>query len=435
MVTQRGSDRLRAPATLRTHRIDGDTNPAATIRLANNLGSYLPESDGRRAPEPMTKTVACQTMYRESETQTNPYSPDYIIVGDGTPDVFMASHLSYTNATLPVGLEEVDELERIMKKQQLEANLPEAVDEKSLEKRRQIIEKSEAAEWAHRENQLKQIQAQRLDMIEDHLSQRNAEIEQESQKKVDRLRLLKEAELQVHIEKIAKKRAKLGRNMARARKRLKEEQCPKKRDVIDDYSNPASKLYAPERRDGFSHVRRMAPEHRRPGVLQEMGSLNVAVQHTLSNGPVPLDMAKIQHVSLPQFQGREGSKLSHQLDKTYKAIFKADSSRIGSGNTYNKYKDVKVVVRPETPSIDMPEHAPDEGDALSYLQSIVRGRAIQMEHLSGLERNAPLIKEMRKVHSGTQTPRVIEPSQEDVDRAKKDVIIAKMLREAEASRQ
>lgn len=101
----------------------------------------------------------------------------------------------------------------------------------------------------------------------------------------------------------------------------------------------------------------------------------------------------------------------------------------------NKYKNVKVVVRPPTPSVEMPENAPGEGDALSRLQSVVRGRSIQLDMEAGRTRKAALITEMRKVHSGTQTPRTDLPafSEDDKKKAARDIMLSKMLSKVNVS--
>lgn len=55
------------------------------------------------------KTVEIQTMYRESDTQTNPYSPDPIINGTKKPEVVSETLLKmkYENG-LPASIDELD---------------------------------------------------------------------------------------------------------------------------------------------------------------------------------------------------------------------------------------------------------------------------------------------------------------------------------------
>ena len=43
--------------------------------------------------EPKTKTAEVQTMYRDGEAQTNPYTPDYIINKENVPEVLSLANL------------------------------------------------------------------------------------------------------------------------------------------------------------------------------------------------------------------------------------------------------------------------------------------------------------------------------------------------------
>lgn len=53
-------------------------------------------STGRpRAQTPATRTVAVQTMYRESETQTDPWTPEYVVRPGSAPEVLTLATLSY----------------------------------------------------------------------------------------------------------------------------------------------------------------------------------------------------------------------------------------------------------------------------------------------------------------------------------------------------
>jgi hypothetical protein len=75
----------------------------------------------------MQVTMGTQSDYRESEAQTVPYSPDYIIAKDitvkqqalsrkycmpeGVPEVLTLQHLKFGDG-LPAGLSEVENVER-----------------------------------------------------------------------------------------------------------------------------------------------------------------------------------------------------------------------------------------------------------------------------------------------------------------------------------
>ena len=48
-----------------------------------------------RAPTPPTRTVMVQTDYRDSETQTDPYSPEYVIQPGTQPELLTLATLAY----------------------------------------------------------------------------------------------------------------------------------------------------------------------------------------------------------------------------------------------------------------------------------------------------------------------------------------------------
>ena len=48
-----------------------------------------------RAPSPATKNAMVQTDYRDSETQTDPYSPEYVIRPGSQPELLTLATLSY----------------------------------------------------------------------------------------------------------------------------------------------------------------------------------------------------------------------------------------------------------------------------------------------------------------------------------------------------
>ena len=65
--------------------------------------------------EPLTKAVAVQTKYRDSEAQTNPYTPQFVVREDmEEPEVLMLDGLGEGN--LPAGAKEITMIERAREK-------------------------------------------------------------------------------------------------------------------------------------------------------------------------------------------------------------------------------------------------------------------------------------------------------------------------------
>jgi hypothetical protein len=61
--------------------------------------------------EPLTKAVGVQTKYRDSEAQTNPYTPQFVVNEDREePEVLMLDGLG--EGSLPAGAKEITMIER-----------------------------------------------------------------------------------------------------------------------------------------------------------------------------------------------------------------------------------------------------------------------------------------------------------------------------------
>ena len=48
-----------------------------------------------RAPTPLTRTVQVQTDYRDSEAQTDPYTPEYVVRPGSQPELLTLATLSH----------------------------------------------------------------------------------------------------------------------------------------------------------------------------------------------------------------------------------------------------------------------------------------------------------------------------------------------------
>jgi len=55
------------------------------------------ELEAERPPTPATRTVEVQTDYRDSETQTDPYTPEYVVRPGSQPELLTLATLSYGN--------------------------------------------------------------------------------------------------------------------------------------------------------------------------------------------------------------------------------------------------------------------------------------------------------------------------------------------------
>merc|ERR1719247_193877 len=198
-------------------------------------------------PESKTKTVGTQSVYRESETQTDPYSPDYFIVPNQVPEVLTLTHLTY-GLGLPASEAELSIIERTRQKRLFEAMLPPPTDEFNLALRSQLMEAQEFRNWADRERTIKELQEKRLELLRQALGERNEKREGAQDDKVERMRQRKEEERDRTLAACQRRRIKVLRKMQKERQ--KTETKPAKRDVIAEYADFTSQVYAPLARHG-----------------------------------------------------------------------------------------------------------------------------------------------------------------------------------------
>ncbi|KAJ3033926.1 Cilia- and flagella-associated protein 91 [Rhizophlyctis rosea] len=201
-----------------------------------------------RVEEGGVRTVAVQTIYRESEAQTDPYSPPYTLPPNTQPPELLALATLTFGAGLPAGLAELEMIERARAKRAWEASLPKVVDQESFEKRLRMMEEMELREWREREDEIRRLQNHRLEILKRVIARREQENEALNNERIEKMWQRKLQERDALLEKIQRKRVKLLRKLAD--KRAKVEQKIERRDIIADYANFSSKVYAPKARDG-----------------------------------------------------------------------------------------------------------------------------------------------------------------------------------------
>ena len=101
------------------------------------------------------KTIATQTDYRDGEAQTDPYTPEYVVKPGTQPELLTLITLAYGRG-LPVGLAEVEMIERARAKRVWEASLPPINDPTQWEKRFKMMTEMERKEWLFREQEIEE---------------------------------------------------------------------------------------------------------------------------------------------------------------------------------------------------------------------------------------------------------------------------------------
>ncbi|CAE8650568.1 unnamed protein product, partial [Polarella glacialis] len=174
------------------------------------------QAERTSVPDSATRTVGTQSMYRESESQTNPYSPEYTIGPNQVPEVVALTHLAW-GVGLPATEAELQIIERTRQKRLFSNMLPPPCDAFGMEVRVQLMEAQEFREWADREKTIRDLQDKRLQLLKQALEERDQNREGAQMDKVDRVRARKEEERDRKLAACQRLRTKVLRRMQKER--------------------------------------------------------------------------------------------------------------------------------------------------------------------------------------------------------------------------
>jgi len=369
---------------------EGTENIATEVNNTNNSEAVVVDD------APKLRTVGIQTLYRESETQTDPYSPEYIIKpGSSPPEILALATLTY-GAGLPVGLAEIEMIERARLKRAWEATLPKVVDKKSYQKRLKMMEAMELQEWKEREDEIERLQAERLNILTQVIKKREEENEKYNNERLAKIwqkKLQEKNELQ---EKLQRRMVKAVRKLTNKRKLLEENKV-KSRDIIKEYTNYGSRVYAPIAREGrmFEPSQKILEEQKVViKDFRELEKLENILPASIINPEIKLPDKNEMKISMIS---RKECHIQEQL----KVV--ADRIEDKKNNEDNKNKPLRFEIkvqkppqRPKTPTINGNESHDDEIDLAAILiQKLIRGRIVQNMMYRGKERRLQLIEELR----------------------------------------
>ncbi|KAJ3030495.1 UNVERIFIED_CONTAM: Cilia- and flagella-associated protein 91 [Siphonaria sp. JEL0065] len=378
-----------------------------------------------RPVTPPTRTVGMQTVYRESEAQTDPYSPEYTLKpGQMPPELLALATLSY-GMGLPVGMVELEMIERARIKRAWEAMLPQVVDKETFERRLKMMEEMELKEWQERENEIKRytecarleplfhikslkstkslwynrLQEARLEILTQVISKREKDNEQLNNEKVERIWQKKLQEREAMLDKIESKRVKALRKLTEKRSKIGNK--IERRDIIADYANYGSKVYAPKARDGlfFDDMHStLVLDIQEIEHYEGLTDLETTFQSKIMNDKVSLPKSKdlrLNPSARREMHLQEQLKLMDIKLKERKQATKAEEKPLRF-----QQRNEKPPLRPPTPKIKEPKAEDEDMDvAAILLQKLIRGRISQNLMYQGKERRLQLINELRTRHT------------------------------------
>lgn len=389
--------------------------PADAVLQANRTDPMTgTEVIAERAPTPPTRTVMVQTDYRDSETQTDPYSPEYVIQPGTQPELLTLATLAYGHG-LPAGLAEVEMIERARAKRAWEATLPPLNQAGNLAKRRAMMDAQERKEWAFREKEIEELQEARLEVLIKILQQREDTHAELNNKRLDHIWSQKQEEKDVKFESIKSAHIRTIRKLTKKRESINGKLAP--RDYLEEYSDPSSQVYAP-----ISRI----------GVFLDRGSEQFVVNSrylSTYQGLLELEASLPDYVLKPRVQaprpkssGKEGfvkrkERRRFELDEVAKQLEDEKKPKSPPKPLRFLHKIEKPIPRPPTPSVEEPNEFDEEEElAVTLLQKMIRGRAIQNMIFEGKEKRLELIQELRSTHA-------LQYAEQQIKKAEKEQVL------------
>ena len=410
--------------------------PAADALHRSRLAAAAAIEDAERQRledlhAPRSKTVGTQSLYRESEAQTVPYEPDFVLpdsmsdkqralternaTDGGAPELLSIRHLTFANG-LPAGLAEAEHIEKMRAKRAFEASLPPLSDVSQLPLRKRLMEEWEEAEWAEREAEIARLQEERLDILRRAIDAREEKASRVAEARLRRMRDGMLSEKHKKFASIQAKRVKALRKLGKDRVASHDDGDENKGSIVDEYADYGSRKYAPNPRDGLV----------KHPVIDTSGYLPDGINHA------SLDDAGAFLESIPRETyewDADGARtqLYEQIQREKREAARAAGEAMGSpmepatpgavtpggtaaASTPKPVKSKKGPERPETPALNPPmesESASKMHRAVVLLQSLLRGRATQNETFAGREHRRELIAELRLAETETSDePRV-----------------------------
>mmetsp|Transcript_32348 Transcript_32348/g.84988 ORF Transcript_32348/g.84988 Transcript_32348/m.84988 type:complete len:615 (-) Transcript_32348:140-1984(-) len=398
------------------------------------------EQDPTTAPvataEPMTKEQSVQTQYRESEAQTNPYTPAYVVpAGERELEVEMLAGLSFENG-LPVRQKEIDMIENARQKRALEAALPPVTDEASLNLRKKMMELQENREFNMRTAEMDQAHEDRLAVLRSAIAERDQGNEFLAEQRVEALRQRRVEQKDNALAVIQAKRIKILRKLTKARGNMLPAAAgaggnTTKRDIIEEYARFCSKVYAPNTRTGqhpdknpdkFDVTGKIMPLESIDNIKDLEETLPVRLSHSKVRKPLGIMEKKARST-----QERKAMKLTMDLQKM-SSILSEQKEEAGSALSPGKVElpawrtRVSKAERPPTPTVES-NPSDDVVNCLVLLQRLLRGRAVQNTMYEGKEKRKELIKELRAADElAAEESHEFEDKKEEVHLSSSDTV-------------
>lgn len=129
-----------------------------------------------------TNEATTQTMYRESEAQTNPYSPEYVVKNDQKHEILLLEKYAFENGHLTITQDELDVINYLRERARRVQSLPEGSTNEVIARRQRMLEEIHRDDAAVNENYIRKLNETKIkdnrESLEDNMKCQESEIRQ-----------------------------------------------------------------------------------------------------------------------------------------------------------------------------------------------------------------------------------------------------------------
>jgi uncharacterized protein YdcH (DUF465 family) len=351
-----------------------------------------------------SREMACQTMYRENDCQTDPYTPDYFVEEGHEPEVLALMELRYGEG-LPAGLGEVEMIDRVQRRKNVEANLPQGGDQTSMQSRLKALETLEKTEWEERESHIRGLQEDRLNQIDSALHRREARREEASRARVEELKKAKLAEVEKQLQRTQEKRLVATRKLTAKHGNPCAEKS--RRDIIAAHASNGTKG-KPVTSNALVERINTSNYDVRPTLLSfpegvdELERAKVPKLETVREEKLHAPEDKATALLSTNFQKRKAKQVKDDLEYADGIITASKAEKQKQQSVQDLYRATPRLQRPDTPTLVLAGDAEEEREeAMLLLQRLLRGRAVQNDFYEGKDRCHGLIEELQAASNAT----------------------------------
>ncbi|XP_075212832.1 cilia- and flagella-associated protein 91-like [Lycorma delicatula] len=343
------------------------------------------------------ETKFTQTIYRESETQTVPWAPPYVVSSTVTPEILTLTNLSWGQG-LPAGVHEVEIIERARIIRAWNKLIPNVDTPEIEEKKYKCLSDIERNEWMFREQEIQMIHSLRIEIAQDLISKTKKLHKKRRQDRIDRVTAAKEAEVEQKIKYVREKKERELRKLYQQHKKVRKKFT--KLSALEEITDPTSQLNGPMLIYGESSKPRHEIIDFNMNVFSDLDVIKKVEEFKLPNK----SFDNIKRLSKPKsFVGmcpRVVRWSEEHVEKLQKEIMK---DYLGSQEFKEANSIIEKLSFPKPPPPIMETLASDKelevNKAATYIQKTLRGRATQFLMFQNINHFKHLIEELKSTHA------------------------------------